>query len=173
MFCSGCGQVLAAGQPFCPQCGRQVAPPVPPVPGFQFQVENYAGKIKALGVVWLIYAVFSFLKGVAGLTFARAFLLNHFGGWEHGPWGNEPWSNGPEWLVPIIIHAVWAKLIFHTCLALVAAWGLLERTQWGRILAIVAAILSLLSIPFGTAIGIWTLVLLLGYRNSTLYEQLQ
>jgi hypothetical protein len=30
----------------------------------------------------------------------------------------------------------------------------------------------MLKIPFGTAIGIWTLVLLLGYRNTTLYEQL-
>jgi hypothetical protein len=53
-----------------------------------------------------------------------------------------------------------------------AAWGLMERTPWGRILAIVVAILSLIQFPFGTALGIWTLAVLLGYRNSTLYEQL-
>jgi hypothetical protein len=57
-------------------------------------------------------------------------------------------------------------------LALVAAWGLHERTQWGRIVAIVAAILNLVHPLFGTALGIWTLVVLLGYRNTTLYEQL-
>jgi hypothetical protein len=38
--------------------------------------------------------------------------------------------------------------------------------------AIIAAVFSLLRFPFGTALAIWTLVLLLGYRNSTLYDQL-
>ena len=170
MFCSGCGQALAPGQPFCPQCCRPAAPAVPPVPGLQFQVEAYAGKIKALSIVWFIYAAFSLLLGVAGLTFAQAFFSNHFGPWAHGPWSNDP---GFEWLGPAIIHFVWLVLLFRTGLALVAAWGLLERAPWGRIVAIVAAFLSLLKFPFGTALGIWTLVVLLGYRNTTLYEQLQ
>jgi hypothetical protein len=39
--------------------------------------------------------------------------------------------------------------------------------------AIVAAFLSVLKFPFGTAMGIWTLVMLLGYRNTTLYGQLE
>jgi hypothetical protein len=38
--------------------------------------------------------------------------------------------------------------------------------------AIIAAIFSLLKFPFGTALGIWTLVVLLGYQNSALYDQL-
>jgi len=38
--------------------------------------------------------------------------------------------------------------------------------------AIVAAIVNIYKFPFGIAMGIWTLVVLLGYRNSTLYEQL-
>ena len=169
MFCSGCGQALALGQTFCPQCGRPVAAPVPPVPGFQFQLESYAGQIKTLSIVWFIYAAFSFITGVAGLTFARAFLFNHFGNWDHGPWSN---GLSPEWLFPMIMHFAWAVLILRTVLAVVVAWGLLERARWGRILAIVVAFLSLLKFPFGTALGIWTLVVLLGYRNSTLYEQL-
>jgi hypothetical protein len=169
MFCSGCGQALASGQPFCPQCGRPAAAVVPPIPGLQFQVESYAGKVKALSIVWFIYAAFSLLTGIAALTFAQAFFSNHFGAWGHGPWSNGP---GPEWFGPAILHFVWVVLMVRTGLALVAAWGLLERTQWGRIVAIVAAFLSLLKFPFGTALGIWTLVVLLGYRNTTLYEQL-
>lgn len=31
---------------------------------------------------------------------------------------------------------------------------------------------SLLRIPLGTALGIWTLVMLMGYRNRSLYERL-
>jgi len=48
----------------------------------------------------------------------------------------------------------------------------MERAAWGRILAIVVAFLTLIKFPFGTALAIFTLVILLGYRNSSLYEQL-
>jgi hypothetical protein len=140
------------------------------VPGLQFQVESYAGKIKALSIVWFIYAGFSLLTGFAGLAFAHAFFANHFGGWEHGPWANGP---GPEWFGPALLHLVWVSVLVRTLLAVVAAWGLLERTRWGRIMAIVVAILSLLKFPFGTALGIWTLVVLLGFQNSMLYQQLE
>jgi len=171
MFCSVCGQALAPEQGFCPQCGRPAAPPLPTVPGLDFQRQNYAGKVKALAVVWFIYAALSLLAGFAGLAFVGAFLSGHFGPWMHRPFvqGQLP----PEWLGPAIIHFAWIFLVLRTALIIVAAWGLLERTQWGRIVAIVAAILSLLKFPFGTALGIWTLVMLLGYRNSTLYQTLQ
>jgi hypothetical protein len=48
----------------------------------------------------------------------------------------------------------------------------MERAPWGRVVAIVAAFLGILKFPFGTAIGIWTLVVLMGYRNSSLYDRL-
>ena len=177
MYCSGCGQLLVQGQPVCAQCGRPAAPAapaVPAVPGMQFQLENYAGKVRALSVVWFIYAAISMLTGIAGLAFAHAFLSNHFGPWEHRPWGHGPWWGGPspEWFGPVFVHFIWIVLLVRSALALLAAWGLHEQSQWGRVVAIAAAFLSLLKFPFGTALGIWTLVLLLGYRNSTLYDQL-
>jgi hypothetical protein len=170
MFCSGCGQALQPEQGFCPQCGRPAAPPVPPVPGIEFELQNYAGKIKALGVVWLIYAAFSLLTGIVGLAFANAFLSGRFGPWMQGPWAHNPMP--PMWFMPAILHFAWVFLVLRAGLALAAGWGLMERAQWGRIVAIVAAILSLIKFPFGTALGIWTLVVLLGYRNTTLYDQL-
>ena len=174
MYCSGCGQPLAVGQAVCAQCGRPAVPPVPPVPGYEFQLADYAGKLRALSVVWAIWGALSLLFGVAGLTFAHAFFNNHFN--QFGPWSHGPWSDSnhpPEWFFPAIFHFIWAAVLLRTILALLVAWGLHERTQWGRIFAIVIAFLSLLKFPFGTALGIWTLVLLLGYRNSTLYRQLE
>ncbi len=174
MYCSGCGQALAPGQGLCPQCGRAAVAPVPQMPGFQFQLETYAGKIKALSVVWFIYAGFSLLVGFLGLAFAKAALSGAFP-WMHGPWAHQPWANGgvpPFWFGPAILHLAWVFLILRAILALAAAWGLMERAPWGRIVAIVAAFLNLLKFPFGTALGIWTLVVLLGYRNTTLYQQL-
>ena len=169
MYCSACGQALAPGQGFCPKCGRPSAAPLPSVPGMEFQLENYAGKVRALAIVWFIYAAISLLLGIAGLTFAHAFF-SHFGMWGHGPWGDG--STPPIWFGPAILHLIWIALLGRAVLALVAGWGLLEHTQWGRIVAIVAAILSLIRFPLGTALGIWTLIMLLGYRNTTLYEQL-
>lgn len=165
MFCSGCGQSLAPGQGFCPQCGRAVAPPAPPVPGIEFEVQNYAGKIRALAIVWFVYAGLSLLLGFAGMAFLHNFFMNGFGPWMHGP-------TPPPWFLPFLFHSIWIVLAVRVGLAVVAGWGLMEHTQWGRIVAVIAAFLSLLKFPFGTALGIWTLVMLLGYRNSTLYQQL-
>ncbi|MCA1641527.1 MAG: hypothetical protein LC785_06145 [Acidobacteria bacterium] len=40
---------------------------------------------------------------------------------------------------------------------LIGGWGLLKRKSWSRILVIVLGCLGLLSIPLGTALGIYTL----------------
>jgi hypothetical protein len=168
MYCSGCGNALAQGQLVCPQCGHQVAPPVPPVPGLQFEVENYSSKIRVLSMFWFIYAGVGFVFGVAGLTFAKAFFSGAM-----GPWGG-PWMHGPMpfFMGPAFLHMIWVLILLRSLLAAAAGWGLMEHTQWGRMVAIVAAVFSLLKFPFGTAMGIWTLVVLIGYRNQALYEQL-
>ncbi len=165
MYCSGCGHQFEPGQTLCSTCGRPAAPAVPPGPGLQFQVESYAGKIRALSIFWFVYAGLSLLFGLAGLTFAKAFLSGSFGPWMHAP-------TPPFWMGSAFLHFIWIFLVLRAALALVAGWGLMEHTQWGRMVAIVAAIFSLLKFPVGTAIGIWTLVVLLGYRNTTLYDQL-
>ena len=165
MFCSGCGHALAQGQIVCPQCNRPVAPQVPPVPGFEFLLAGYASKVRVLGILWLVYAGITLIFGIVGLAFAHAFLSG-FGPFAH--------SHVPQtWFFPGLLRFAWLFMVGRAVLAAVAGWGLLERTQWGRIVAIIAAVLSLLKFPFGTALGIWTLVMLLGYRNSTLYAQLE
>jgi hypothetical protein len=170
MFCSGCGQTLAPGQGLCPQCGRPAVAPVPSVPGLGMQLEIYAGKVKALSIVWFIYAGLALVTGIVGLTVAREFMGGRFGWWMHGPWGR---GRLPEEMFgPAILRFAWVMIVVRAGLACVAGWGLMEHAQWGRVVAIVAAFLCLLKFPFGTALGIWTLVVLMGYRNTTLYEQL-
>jgi hypothetical protein len=165
MFCSACGQALVPGQPVCSQCGRPVAAPVPPVPNFGFQLQNYSSRVRALSIVWFIYGGLSLAFGFIGMTFANSFFHGGFGPWGHG--------FGPGWWFgPSLLRFAWSILLLRSALAFLAGWGLMERTQWGRVLAIVAAVISLIRIPIGTALGIWTLVTLLGYRNTTLYDQL-
>ncbi|MGA7243335.1 MAG: hypothetical protein WBX19_09145 [Terracidiphilus sp.] len=171
MFCSGCGQALAQGQTVCPQCGRPVAAAPPPaVPNLAFEVANYANRVRALSTVWFIYGAVSLVLGIVGLAFANSFL-NGGGFWMHGPWAHGNFPFGPGF-GPAIIHFAWIMLVLRSGLAFVAGWGLMERAPWGRVVAIVAAFLSILKIPLGTALAIWTLVTLLGYRNTSLYDQL-
>jgi hypothetical protein len=158
---------LAQGQFVCPQCGRQVATPVPPVPGLQFELENYANKIRVLSIFWFIYAGLGFIIGIAGLTFAKAFFSGAIP-WMHGPMhGPMPFFIGPAFL-----HLMWLMLTLRSLLAAAAGYGLMQHQPWGRLVAIIAAVLCILKFPFGTAMAIWTLVVLLGYRNQALYEQL-
>ena len=171
MYCSGCGQALAAGQQVCSQCGRPVALPAPPVPNLAFELTNYANRVRALSTVWFIYGGLVLVTGMIGLSFASSFFNNGFGPWMRGPWAHGNFPFGPGF-GPAILHIVWLKTVGLTVLAVGAGWGLIEHAPWGRILAIVAAFLNLLNIPFGTAIAIWTLVTLLGYRNTSLYDQL-
>ena len=178
MFCSGCGHALDPGQEVCPQCGRAFAPATavpagftpPPMPGVEYQLAGYAGKVRVLGILWLVYSGLSLILGFAGLAFAKAFFSGGFGPFMNGPWMHGPMP--PTWIFPFAMHFAWLFLTLRAVLCAVAGWGLLERAQWGRIVAIIVAILSLIKFPFGTALGIATLVILLGYRNSALYEQL-
>ena len=141
------------------------------MPGLQFQLDAYAGKIRALSTVWFIYAGLNLVLSFVGMTFARAFLFNHFGPWSHGPWMNGPLR--PEWFGPGVLNIIWVFAILWVAFLFVVGWGLKERAPWARILAIVAAFLNLFKfVPIGTALGIWTLVMLMGYRNQTLYDQL-
>jgi hypothetical protein len=166
MYCSGCGFALTPGQPVCPQCGRPLAPPVPPVPGLAYQVEIYSSKIKTLGIFWFAYAVFTLISGFVGLA-----ILNSIFGHNHN-WNNTPWGNG-FLFGPVLMHFARVAIIARAALAIAAGWGLVERAPWGRFVALVAAFLTILKFPLGTALAIFTLVMLLGYRNTTLYGQLR
>jgi hypothetical protein len=168
MYCSGCGRALETGKTTCPQCGRAVPPAVPAaafMPNLEMQTAGYAGKVRVLGILWLIYGGISLIFGAIGMSIMHNFLAGGFGPWSHDP-------DFPTWIFPTALRFGVASLTIRVALCAVAGWGLLERTLWGRIVAIVAAILSLIHIPLGTALAIATLVILLGYRNWTLYEQL-
>lgn len=57
----------------------------------------------------------------------------------------------------------WGGLLFGLLAlpGLIAGYGLLKRHEWGRILAIVVAVLHLLNFPVGTLLGAYTIFVLL------------
>lgn len=65
-----------------------------------------------------------------------------------------------------------ALLCFFFLLAIpgfFAAWGLLHYRPWARILAIILGVLHIFSFPFGTALGVYTLWVLLSAETQPLF----
>lgn len=69
-------------------------------------------------------------------------------------------------IVGIVGFCIIALIVLYTIPPMLAGWGLLKGYGWARILAIVLAIFDLFSFPLGTALGIYTLVVLLDSRAS-------
>lgn len=61
-------------------------------------------------------------------------------------------------------------IVAIAALSLFTAWNLLREKSLGRILGIIMSCLSLLSIPLGTALGIYGLWFLLGEQGKRFYE---
>ena len=52
----------------------------------------------------------------------------------------------------------------------IAGIGLLKRREWARILALVVSFFNLLAVPFGTALSIYTLVILFKDETAELFR---
>jgi len=119
--------------------------------------------------LWCVYAGYRLLRAVLVLTVMHTFLTGWGGSW----WGDSMTNSGfhPSWLAPLIPVIGFFTLLW-CCLAAFTGYSLLKRKPWGRTLAIVVAILTLIKIPVGTALGIYTLWALAPDTSSAEYQVL-
>ncbi len=61
-------------------------------------------------------------------------------------------------------------LLILSAPAIIGGWGLIKGKSWSRVLMIVISALHLLSFPFGTALGIYGLWVLLNEQSRQLLE---
>jgi hypothetical protein len=123
-------------------------------------VNPIAGPVKVLGI---IYAVF------AALTLIGVLVMAAMGGMVMqgllAP-GAQHSIEGPLMLILSVVVLLIAVIEGAT------AYGLLARKPWGRILAIIVSILSLLSIPLGTILGAFGLYTLMRQGAEQDYARL-
>jgi len=74
------------------------------------------------------------------------------------------------WLHPFLSF-IGIVVIVKAAAGFLAGWGLLQREPWARMLTIILAFLALFSIPFGTALGIYTLWVLLPAESDQEYQE--
>jgi hypothetical protein len=114
-----------------------------------------AGHVRLLGILWLAISAFRLIPGLI--------LILIFGPRRFPP-------------MPAFLHT-FLPLLGIAFLALGAvgvaiAWGLLARQSWARMAAIVFGGLNLPDIPFGTALGIYTLWALLPAESENEYRSM-
>ncbi|MGH9735128.1 MAG: zinc-ribbon domain-containing protein [Candidatus Acidiferrales bacterium] len=180
MYCDRCGTQLRDSAQFCSNCGKQLAtapvpmarPAVAPIvvaPAWDGRVTRH---LKILASLWLVYAILRLMGAFWFFVIGHAFLPGLINGWMgDGPWGNGwPFAHG----FPFGIFGGGIEFWFagFAVLEIITAWGLFERRPWARILALVLGFLTLLHFPFGTALGIYTLWVLLPGAAGQEYEQL-
>lgn len=162
MVCTKCGCEQGSPARFCRQCGAPIGAEMPPPqPGLMPDAGTYYAQAKAaeqrsrvhqnlqpLGIMWCVYGVYRIVSMVIALAFMHSMAAG-------GMFGELP---DP---VVHVIHAAMPALgllvVMMGSLAILTGYALLTQKNWGRILAIIVAILALIKLPFGTALGIYTL----------------
>jgi hypothetical protein len=157
MYCDACGAALQPGQGFCTRCGKQVIGPVAAGTG---RVARHA---HLLGILWIAYSAISLIGGVVLMVISHTIF---------GPFGPHMPGGGPPMFVRPLLSFIGFLLLVKAALGAAAGWGVLQRESWARVLAIVLAVISLFNIPFGTALGIYTLWVLASPNADTEYQAL-
>ena len=160
MFCDGCGAAVQPGQGFCSRCGKQVVGPVAALQSRRSRVHDH---VHLLGILWLAISAFNTLGGVILYILANTLLAHlHEMGAPEAPTG---------FLRPLLSTVAFFILVKAAC-GFIAGWGLLQREPWARIAALVLGFISLFNVPFGTAVGVYTMWVLLPGQSQQEYDAL-
>lgn len=171
MVCQGCGASVVDGVHFCSRCGAQVvaaqpmygAYPQPSVPTLAPRVQR---NLQTLGILWCVFGAYRVIGGLMGMFFLKVFAFRTFAyDWpfNHQHVFGQPWTG-------VLLPIVAAYTIVTAGLALFVGYCLLTRRPWGRTVAIIVAVLTLLKPLFGTALGIYTLWVLAPSTSGLEYD---
>ena len=175
MVCQACGAPVAEGVHFCTKCGAQVvaaqpmyaAYPPPAAPMYMSRVQRH---LQTLGILWCVFAGYRILGGLIGMFALRVFTMRGFG--ADWPFNNHYHGGfGPQW-IGALLPFIAVYTVAMAALAVLVGYSLLTRKPWGRTLAVVVGILTLLKPILGTALGIYTLWVLLPAQSEEEYRRI-
>ena len=113
--------------------------------------------ITLLGVFHIVYHALGFVIGI--LIISLLTWVGHFVG--------EPEVAS---ILAVVASVIGFFLIILAIPGIIAGIGLLTKRPWARILALVVGIIDLLDIPVGTALGVYTLWVLMSDESIPLFQ---
>jgi len=148
---------MQPGQAFCSRCGKQI---VGPVTVSQQRTGRVQGNLHLLAIFWFAISAFNAILGVVLYIIANTLLA---------PGGS---AGAPAFLRPLL-SVVAIIILGGSALGFSAGWGLMHREPWARTLVLVLAFLVLfINIPVGTAVGVYTMWVLMPGESEQEYEAL-
>ena len=160
MFCDSCGATFYPGQTYCARCGKAIIGPVTAEAG------RVARHNHLLGVLWIAYSVFHVIGGVVLLILVNTLFRVRF----IGP-GELARPQIPMFIRPLL-GFIALLLLVKAAAGMIAGVGLIQRQAWARILALVLAFIALIDVPLGTALGVYSLWVLLAPNADEEYRQM-
>jgi hypothetical protein len=155
MFCNQCGTQLQSDFAVCPRCGKPAHAPAAP------RVSRMQEHLRTLGILWMI---------LGGLTLLPAFFLMFLSGVIHMA---VPFPNALlRGLGPLLLMVIGGSLLLVGAAGVFVGWGLMQHQAWARVPAIIVGVLALFHPPVLTALGIFTLWVLLGQNADVEYQRL-
>ena len=161
MFCDGCGSAVQPGQSFCGRCGKQM---LGPVTALQLRPGRVQGHVHLLGILWLALSAFNGVAGLILFVVANTLFVHLH------EMGAPP--DVPTGFLSSLASTLGIIILAKAACGFIAGWGLLRREPWARLVALVLGFISLFNIPFGTAVGIYTLWVLLPLQSQQEYDSL-
>lgn len=159
MFCSQCGNEVEQQAKFCSKCGHELSSTV-------IRRNHHHDMNMHVNVLGWIYIGTAVLTGILGLViiFASQVITR-----VPIPWPPEV----PPAIVPLIGSMVviggLAMMVLAGAVA-AAGFGLLQYTNWGRVLAVIMAAFLALKFPVGTAIAIYAFWVLFSEEGRDHYK---
>jgi hypothetical protein len=121
-----------------------------------------AQHVTALGIFWIILSMLRLIPGIFILA------LGH----SRFPFMLMPVPNPVRLFLAPFLGAIGLLISGFAIAGVIAGWGLLTHCPWARMLAIVLGCISLIHFPFGTALGIYTLWVLVPAGADVEYQNL-
>lgn len=123
---------------------------------------------RLLGLLfWLLTGFQIFVVGLIGIFYI--FFFGVF--FSTLPQGKD--APPPEFVIPMIIFVVAFILIITLLMSIpkvVAGYGLRKEKSWARIWSIIACVMAVMNVPFGTAVGVYGLVFIFGDAGKAYFD---
>jgi len=116
--------------------------------------------LRTLGILWMAIGGLFLIPAVGMMVFGRGlhFVLRQ----------REPW---PEFF-QLLLYVAGSTFVILAAGGMCVGLGLMQRAPWARMAGIILGVLALFHPPFGTALGVYSLWVLLADENGDEYRYL-
>jgi hypothetical protein len=156
MFCNRCGTQLQPSFNLCPKCGAPIGAPA----AISTPSGSLERHLRTLGILWIIIGVLWIIPSLVLMGFSHA---------PHWMMGDDMLAHA---FVPPVMFSLGIVFFIIAAGGVLVGWGLMHHERWARMTAIVIGILALFHPPFGTALGIYTLWVLLPADAAAEYDRM-